>query len=145
MAYRFGDFYPGQTFTTAWGSVSEKEIVDFSHQFDPQLFHLGKDPRPFTLFDSVIASGWHSCAACQKLIVDCLLKDATCLAATRIDNLLFLAPLYPDTRFRVSILVIDTEDYPKLPDTGMVMFENRMETEDGSTILKMNVNVLFAK
>jgi acyl dehydratase len=50
-------------------NVTEKQVIEFAHKFDPQMFHLTRKTAERTLFKGLIASGWHTAAMTMRLFV----------------------------------------------------------------------------
>jgi acyl dehydratase len=46
-----------------------KGIKRFAASFDPQPFHMDEEEARRSHFGALCASGWHSTAACMRLIV----------------------------------------------------------------------------
>ena len=42
----------------------------FAKQFDPQPFHLDAEVAKATLFEGLVASGWHMAAITMRLLVE---------------------------------------------------------------------------
>src|SRR4029077_4419472 len=53
-------------------NVTEKQVIEFAHKFDPQMFHLNRKAAERTLFKGLIASGWHTAAITVRLFVQTL-------------------------------------------------------------------------
>ena len=51
-----------------------EEIKEFAGQFDPQPFHLDEEAGRRSIFGSLCASGWHTCAMAMRLTVDNFLQ-----------------------------------------------------------------------
>ena len=58
----FEDFHPGQEIDLGERLVTEEEIVAFARDFDPQPFHVDHEAGAASIYGTVIASGWHTCA-----------------------------------------------------------------------------------
>jgi acyl dehydratase len=54
------------------GSVafSQESIVAFAKAYDPQPFHIDPEAAKASQFGGLCASGWHTAAACMRLVVD---------------------------------------------------------------------------
>jgi len=50
--------------------------VTFARQYDLQPFHLDEDAARRSSFGGLIASGWHTIAICQRLMVQAYRRDA---------------------------------------------------------------------
>src|SRR5206468_8741812 len=68
----FDDLKIGDRFRSEPLNVTEKEVVEFAHKFDPQMFHLNQKAAERTLFKGLIASGWHTAALTMRLFVQTL-------------------------------------------------------------------------
>ncbi|MGH8590321.1 MAG: MaoC family dehydratase, partial [Gammaproteobacteria bacterium] len=64
------DLHVGQRFISDTRLIDEDEIKAFAKQFDPQPFHLDADTAKETLFEGLVASGWHTAAISMRLLVD---------------------------------------------------------------------------
>ena len=66
------DFTPGESVEIGRHTFEEQEMVAFARQFDPQPFHLDPDAARRTLFQGLVASGWHTAAISMRLLVESL-------------------------------------------------------------------------
>ena len=51
-------------------TFTAEAIKRFARSFDPQPFHLDEESAKRSHFGGLCASGWHTTAACMRLIVD---------------------------------------------------------------------------
>src|SRR6267378_4105223 len=63
------DLHVGQRFVSGTHRIDEEEIKAFAKQFDPQPFHLDADAAKATLFEGLVASGWHTAAITMRLLL----------------------------------------------------------------------------
>jgi acyl dehydratase len=63
------DLAVGAEFNSEKYAVEAQEINEFAHNFDPQPFHLDEDLARKTLFEGLVASGWHTAAITMRLLV----------------------------------------------------------------------------
>jgi acyl dehydratase len=68
----FNDLKVGDRFKSDPLSVTVKELVEFAHKFDPQMFHLSRRRAERSIFKGLIASGWHIAAMSMRLFVKTL-------------------------------------------------------------------------
>src|SRR5213593_3069976 len=68
----FDDLKVGDRFKSEPLDVTEKQVIEFAHKFDPQMFHLNRKAAERTLFKGLIASGWHTAAITMRLFVQTL-------------------------------------------------------------------------
>ena len=64
------DLHVGQRFTSDTHLIDEEQIKAFAKQFDPQPFHLDAEAAKGTLFEGLVASGWHTAAITMRLLVE---------------------------------------------------------------------------
>ncbi|MEX2121356.1 MAG: MaoC family dehydratase [Pirellulales bacterium] len=64
------DLRVGQRFTSGTHRIGEDEIKAFAKQFDPQPFHLDAEAAKDTMFEGLVASGWHTAAVSMRLLVE---------------------------------------------------------------------------
>ena len=64
------DLHVGQRFINGTHSIDEGQIKAFAEQFDPQPFHLDAEAAKETLFEGLVASGWHTAAVSMRLLVE---------------------------------------------------------------------------
>ncbi len=89
------DYEVGQKYPLGSTSFTEQEIVDVARQFDPQPFHLDAEAAKVSMFESLIASGWHIAAKVMRLVVDNDLDRRTILGSPGLDELRWLKPVRP--------------------------------------------------
>ena len=104
------DLSVGQTWDAGRVTFTEEGIVAFAEEFDPQPFHV--DPESAgNHFDDVIASGWHTAAACMRPFVTAVLADVVVVAAVGIDDLRWHKPVSPGDTLSVTASVVDTDSW----------------------------------
>jgi acyl dehydratase len=64
------DLHVGQRFISGTRLIDEEQIKAFAEQFDPQPFHLDAEAAKGTLFEGLVASGWHTAAISMRLLVE---------------------------------------------------------------------------
>src|SRR5881409_3506672 len=68
----YDDLKVGDRFRSEPLSVKEKDLIEFAHKFNPQMFHLDRKSAERTIFKGLIASGWHTAAITMRLFVETL-------------------------------------------------------------------------
>ena len=61
------DLHVGQRFASSTHLIDAEQIKAFAMQFDPQPFHLDAEAAKDTLFQGLVASGWHTAAITMRL------------------------------------------------------------------------------
>src|SRR5437867_6987475 len=68
----FDDLKVGDRFKSETQNVTEKQLIEFARNFDPQMFHLSRKAAERTIFKGLTASGWHTAAMTMRLFVQTL-------------------------------------------------------------------------
>lgn len=89
------DLEVGTVYRLGTYTVTQDEIVEFATKWDPQGFHIDEDVARAGAFGGIIASGIHSLAICQRLMVDTLFSNWEVIAGRSLDNLQMTSPVRP--------------------------------------------------
>ncbi len=119
----------GQTWRPGRATFTEEGILAFAREFDPQPFHT--DPEAGKRhFDGLIASGWHTAAACMRPFATEVLSEVAIVAALGIDDLRWHRPVEPGDTLDIEVTITDKELWD---DTrGKVTFELTGTAQDGT-------------
>src|SRR5690606_13534436 len=139
----FEDFSPGMVFEFGDYLMSEQEIVSFARAYDPQPYHLRRDPGPQAAVNELIASGWHTCAATMRMMVDHFNPPETILPAGGVDSLRWLRPVRPGDRLRVKLTVLETRPSASKPDRGIVKVLVEVFNQRDEAVMTQHVVKLF--
>lgn len=145
MTIYFEDFTPGKVFELGAVEMTEDEIVEFATRFDPQPFHIDRDAAARTPFGGIIASGWHTCSYCMRLMVDGLLSRTISLGSPGVDQIRWLAPVRPGDRLSARMTVEEARASASNPARGTVAFVSEMENQDGVPVLSMRAVAMFGR
>ncbi len=91
----YEDFAPGETRTYGAYGFTEEAIIAFAAEYDAQTFHMDAELAKHTLLGGLAASGWHTCSALMRMMVDDWLGASACLAGIGIEDNRWLAPVRP--------------------------------------------------
>jgi acyl dehydratase len=107
----FEDFAVGDTFATQSYTLSREECVAFARMYDPQPFHLDDKAAQESIFRRLAASGWHTAAVIMRLIVRSGFLEKAGILGTGIDDLRWLAPVFPGDTLHVTgeIIALDPD------------------------------------
>src|SRR4051794_6124236 len=86
------DLVPGTSFDLGTYTLTRDEIVDFATQWDPQNFHVDDEVADAGAFGGIIASGVHSLAIFQRLVVDAQFSKWAIIAGRSIDDMQMTSP-----------------------------------------------------
>jgi acyl dehydratase len=116
-------------------TFSAEDIKRFARSFDPQPFHVDEEAAKRSHFGGLCASGWHTTAACMRLIVDYHKRFAAEMIARGerpakigpspgFKNLKWLRPIYAGDTVTFASEVVEMRPSASRPQWGVV----RMQT-----------------
>ena len=136
----FEDIKVGETIEFGAYKISEKEIIDFANQYDPQPFHTDKQKAKETSVGTLIASGWHTCAIFMRLFVDGYLKGGNGMPSPGVDEIRWLKPVKPGDTLAIRITVKSIRKSKSKPDRGIVSNFCEVINQKDETVLSMHTN-----
>lgn len=127
----FEDIRIGETALLGRHQFTAAEIKRFAARFDPQPFHMDEEAARQSHFGALCASGWHTAAACMRLIVDHQNAEAARMQAAGLPvaetgvspgfkNLKWLRPTYAGDTLAYSSEVIGKRGVASRPQWGLV-------------------------
>lgn len=114
------DFAAGQTFFSGRLRISREQIKAFAAEFDPQPFHLNEEAAQGTMFQGLVASGWHTAALTMRLLVGSEIKRAGGLVGARFEELRWPRPVRPGDELHVKSEVLEVRPSKSRPAQGMI-------------------------
>ena len=115
---KLDEFTIGQVFTTKSFKLTKDDIMGFAGEFDPQYMHLDEEKANQGRFNGIIASGIHTLAISFKLWVEQGVYGDDVIAGTRMNNIKFIKPVYPDDELHTIVEVIGKK--AKENETGIL-------------------------
>jgi acyl dehydratase len=116
----FEDYETGQEYEFGPVTVTERDIIEFARQFDPQDFHLDPVKAASGPFRGLVASGWHTISIAMRLYVENYLSHVASLGSPGVDEVRWPAPVRPGDSLKLSIKVLETRPSRSKPDRGIV-------------------------
>ena len=141
----FEDYVPGSVFEYGPVALSEDEIVAYARSFDPQTMHTEPAAAAQGPFHGLIASGWHTVSAMNRLFVENYLSAVASLASPGVDELLWLRPVRPGDVLRLRISVIEARSSKTKPDRGLVISLLEAVNQDDFVVCSLKATNFLAK
>ncbi len=127
----FEDIEIGESATLGKHHFSAADIKRFAVRFDPQPFHMDEEAAKQSHFGSLVASGWHTAAACMRLMIDHQNAEAARMktagqtsARTGVSpgfkNLKWIKPVYANDTLIYRSEVIGKREVASRPEWGLV-------------------------
>lgn len=113
------DLAGGQSFSSGHVQVDAEAIKAFAEQFDPQPFHRDEEAATATMFDGLIASGWHTAALTMRLLVESGFKPAWGVIGAG-GEITWPRPVRPGDDLRLEGEVLNVRASKSRPEYGLI-------------------------
>ena len=138
------DLKVGDRFKSEPLKVTEKQVIEFAHKFDPQMFHLNRKSAERTIFKGLIASGWHTAAMTMHLFVQTL-NFAEGAIGLGIDKLRWPNVVRPGDVLTVEIKILRLRRSRSRPNYGIIRLRNVTTNQRGETVQTMLASVMVPR
>ena len=128
------DFAAGQTFGSGSLMVSDREIMRFGAEFDPQPFHLDPEAARDTFFGGLAASGWHTAALTMRLLVGGEMTPANGIVGAGFESLNWPRPVRPGDTLSVVSEILEVRPSRSRPTQGMIKVRSRTVNQNGEVV-----------
>src|SRR5882762_7512983 len=132
----FDDLKVGDRFKSETQNVTEKQLIEFAHKFDPQMFHLSRKAAERTIFKGLIASGWHTAAMTMRLFVRSL-NFAEGAIGLGVDELRWPNVVRPGDVLTVETEIVDVRPSRSQPNYGIIRLRNVTTNQRGQVVQTM--------
>lgn len=143
MLLKFSDFFRGQEIEAGPYLLSEDELLEFAHRYDPQWFHTDPTAAAGGPFGGLIASGWHTCCIAMRLVVDHVLAGSESYASPGLDQIRWRHPVRPGDTLRLQATVLEVRRSQSQSDLGILRWRWRLLNGHGTEVLDLLVTSLF--
>jgi acyl dehydratase len=138
------DLHVSDRFESGTFEVTEKDIVDFAHDFDPQPFHLDLDAARRSVFQGLVASGWHTAAISMKFVTGGL-RLAGGSVGLSVDELQWPRPVRPGDTLRLHTEIVEVRPSRSKPDRGIIRIRNVTTNQNGEVVQTFVASVLVRR
>ncbi len=145
ILYYWEDLLPGSERDLGTITPTREEIIAFASQFDPQPFHLDDAAAKASVFGSLCASGWHTCAMAMRLMVTNFLHQSSSLGSPGLENLQWKKPVLPNDTLHLKHKIIESRPMRSKPDVCLVRTEWQMHNQHGDLVLFMEGWSMFRR
>jgi acyl dehydratase len=140
----FDDLKVGDRFKSEPLKVSEKELIEFAHKFDPQMFHLTRKKAERTIFTGLIASGCHTAAITMRLFVRTL-NFAEGAIGLGVDELRWPIVVRPGDVLTVETEIVDLRPSRSRPGYGIIRLRNVTTNQRGEIVQTMLASAMVPR
>jgi acyl dehydratase len=138
------DLRVGQRFVSGTHRMDEAQIKAFAAQFDPQPFHLDAKAAKNSLFEGIVASGWHTAAVSMRLFVESGLSIAGGLIGVNAE-ITWPVPTRPDAILHVESEIIELRPSRSRPDRGVATIRAETRNQLGETVQVFIVKLIVPR
>ena len=143
--YYWEDFKVGDRAPMGERTVDRDEVIAFATAYDPQPFHIDENAARRSMFDGLIASGWHTVAMVMRMMVDSYLNESASLGSPGVDNVRWLKPVRPGDRIRAQREVMETRASKSRPDMGLVRTRWEVFNQNDELVMTMEGLGMFTR
>src|ERR1700751_93622 len=140
----FDDLKAGDRFNSEPLTVTEKQLIEFAHKFDPQMFHLSRKRADRTIFKGLIASGWDTGAMTMRLFLQTL-NVAEGAIGLGVDELRWRNVVRPGDVLTVETEIVHLRPSRSRPGFGIIRLSNVTTNQRGEIVQTMLGSVMVPK
>ena len=140
----FDDLKRGDRFKSEPLRVTEKELIEFAHRFDPQMFHLSRRRAERSIFKGLIASGWHTAAMSMRLFVQTL-NFAEGAIGLGVDELRWPNAVRPGDVLIVETEILELRASRSRPGHGIIRLRNVTTNQRGEVVQTMLASAMVPR
>ena len=131
------DFVVGDVRIFGQHRMTEDEILKFAHQFDPQRFHTDPQWAQQSLYQGLIASGWHTCSVAMRLMVDKYVGKSASLGSPGVDNVRWLKPVRAGDTVTYRRITLAVRPSASKPGVGVIQSRWEGYNQHGEKVMSM--------
>jgi acyl dehydratase len=143
--YFFEDFQVGRVWELPGPTLTRESIVEFARRYDPQPFHVDEEAAKESVFEGLIASGWHTVSLCMRMICDAYLLEAASMGSPGVKEVRWLKPVRPGDRIRMRMSVLDAKPSASKPDRGTVLHLWEVFNQENDLVMRMEGYGMFKR
>jgi acyl dehydratase len=140
---KFADLAPGRSITLGPELITEREIVEFARQYDPQWFHLDAERAARSAWGGLIASGWYTCGVAMRMVVQHVLAGSESFGSPGLSYLRWENPVRPGDQLHVTIAVMERRVARSRPTLGIVRWRWQARNQLAAVVLDLEATSLF--
>jgi acyl dehydratase len=127
------DLRVGQRFVSGTHRIDEDAIRAFAAEYDPQPFHLDAEAAKATLFEGLMASGWHTAAVTMRLLVGGGLPIAGGVVGAGAE-ITWPRPVRPGAVLRVESEILELRPSRSRPERGVAKVRSETRNQHGEVV-----------
>ncbi|CAN5511656.1 MaoC family dehydratase [soil metagenome] len=145
MPFFFEDVAAGDRFRSDAVDVTERAIVEFAQQFDPQPFHLDRAAAEQSVFGGLSASGWHTAAIAMRLMMTGPMQFVGGAVGLGVDELRWPVAVRPGDTLQLETEIVEKRESRSKPRHGIIRIRNVMTNQRGEVVLSYAANAMVQR
>jgi acyl dehydratase len=138
------DLTVGQRFTSETYVMEAARIKEFAAEFDPQPFHIDESAAEASVFNGLVASGWHTAAVAMRLLVTGGLPFANGIVGLG-GEITWPRPTRPGDILYVESEIVEIRPSRSKPHQGIVTVRATMLNQHGEVVYLLTAKLLVPK
>jgi len=139
------DLKAGEIFQTGSLTISEKDILSFAEQFDPQPYHLDNEVAETTIFGGLCASGWQVAAAMMRLLTDTFKREGIAIIGVNgVPEMRWKIPVFADNSLSAIITLNEKVENSTQSDSNPLICNVLVSNQDGKPVVELTTNLLIS-
>ena len=145
----FEDIPVGEFHVFGSHTFTEQEIIAYGERYAPNVYHTDPDGALETIYEGVVASGWHVCAVWMRKMVDYMEAYAHGVhdgrrngAGIGIRDLRWLHPVRPGHKLTYTYEIIEKPDKVLRSKWGIIRSRNEAVNQDGQVVMTFVIDIL---
>ena len=145
----FEDIPVGEFHVFGSHTFTEQEIIAYGERYAPNVYHTDPDGALETIYEGVVASGWHVCAVWMRKMVDYMEAYAHGVhdgrrngAGIGIRDLRWLHPVRPGHKLTYTYEIIEKPDKVLRNKWGICRSRNEAVNQDGQVVMTFVIDML---
>jgi acyl dehydratase len=135
------DFTVGRRFELGTHTPTAAEMTAFAVEWDPLPVHISEESATATHFGGQIASGLHTLAIANRLMLPVLTSRAAVIAGRGFRSVQLLKPVRPGVPLSGHVEVL--EQTLRDDGRGVVVWHEALTDDTGETVLTVDVDCLM--
>jgi acyl dehydratase len=140
---KFADLEVGRRIVHGPVRVDADEMIAFARKYDNQWFHTDPMRAESSVWNGLIASGWHTCAIAMSMVAEAILKDSESFASPGLDYVKWPHPVRPNDMLTLNVLVLESRISATRPSLGIVRWQWMLVNQDERTVLDLEAASMF--
>ena len=140
---KFKDFEVGMVIRHDPVIVTEAEMLEFAHKYDPQWFHIDMQRAQEGRWVGLIGNGWLTGGIAMRMAVESALKDSDSFGSPGLERLRWVKPVRAGDSLRLEASVDSKRISSSRPDLGIVRWTWQLYNQHDELVFETEATNLF--